>query len=84
MRFSEIEQKEVINTYDGCKLGFVYDIDIDEKTGQVKKFIISKKCKVLGVFGKEQEYHIKWCDVKCIGDDLILIYANTRDILVEF
>ena len=83
VRFSEIKEKEVINVCDGCRLGYVCDMDIDIKTGIIKKLIIPAKGKFFGLFGTEQEYHIKWCDIKCIGDDLILVHANIDDILTD-
>lgn len=83
MRFSEIERKEVINVCDGARLGFVCDADIDIKTGCVKKLIIPAKGKIFGIFGHCLEYHVCWNDIKCIGDDIILISAVTDDILVE-
>lgn len=83
MRISEIERKEVINVSDGCRLGFVCDMEIDTKTGCIKKIIIPAKGKFFGLFGRELEYHICWKDIKCIGDDLILVCVNIDDILVE-
>ena len=83
MRISEIERKEVINVCDGGRLGFVCDVEIVVKTGCIKKLIVPARGKFFGIFGHVQEYHICWCDIKCIGDDLILICANIDDILVE-
>lgn len=83
MRFSEIEKKEVINVCDGARLGFVCDMEIDIKTGCTKKLIIPAKGKLFGIFGNTQEYHICFEDIKCIGEDLILICADINDILVE-
>ncbi len=83
MRISEIERKEVINVCDGCRLGCVCDVEIDIKTGFVKKLIIPAKGKFFGLFGCALEYHICWNDIKCIGDDLILVCVNIDDIIVE-
>ena len=83
MRISELKQKEVINVCDGCRLGFICDMEIDVKCGKIKKIIIPAKGKFFGIFGCEQEYHISWCDIKCIGNDLILVDADIDDILID-
>ncbi len=80
---SEIQQKEVINICDGTRLGFVCDIEINSKTGCIQKLIVPAKSKMFGIFGREQEYHICWNDIKCIGEDLILICVNIDDIVVD-
>lgn len=82
-RIHEIRQKEVINTRDGCRLGFISDIEIDVKSGKVTKIIVPGPGKVLGVFGREQEYQIEWGDIKKIGDDIVLIDTELDDILVD-
>jgi len=83
VRFSEIQQKEVVNVCDGARLGFVCDMEIDIRTGCVKKIIIPASEKFLGVFGKQTEYHIDWGNIKCIGDDIILVSVNIENILID-
>lgn len=82
-RIYEMRQKEVINTKNGCRLGFVSDIDFDIKSGKIIKIIVPGPGKILGVFGREQEYQIKWDDIKRIGDDIVIIEAEADDILVD-
>lgn len=82
-RIYDMKQKEVVNLTDGARFGFISDIDIDPKTGKVKKIIVPGPGKVLGMFGREQEYQISWDEIRKIGDDIILIEVDTEDILVE-
>lgn len=82
-RIYDMKQKEVVNLSDGSRFGFISDIDIDPKTGKVKKIIVPGPGKVLGMFGREQEYQISWEEIRKIGDDIILIEVDTEDILVE-
>ena len=42
VRFSEFQEKEVINACDCCKLGYVEDLVIDEKKGKIEAIIIPK------------------------------------------
>ncbi|WP_250278205.1 YlmC/YmxH family sporulation protein [[Clostridium] colinum] len=80
-RLEDLRQKEVINIKDGARLGFVTDVEINIKTGCVLKIIIAGPCKMLGFFGKETEYVINWCDIKKIGDDIILVDVDVDCVL---
>lgn len=84
VRIYEMRQKEVINTLDGARYGYMSDVEIDNKTGKVEKLIIPGPGKILGMFGREQEYQIKWDKIKKIGDDIILVeIKEDEDILVS-
>ena len=83
MRFFDIRQKEVINIKDGCRMGFVSDMERDKATGGVKRLIIPGPARILGVFGREQEYRVDWANVKQIGDDIILVECETAKALRE-
>ena len=72
-RLEDLRQKEVINIRDGARLGFVFDVDINLKNGCVPKIIVMGDSKFFCFFGKEHEYCISWCDIKKIGDDIILV-----------
>lgn len=80
-RMYELRQKEVINVCDGCRLGYVSDIEIDIKCGTIIKIIIAAPGKVFGIFCCEKEYCIDWCDIVRIGDDIILVDVEMDEIL---
>ena len=82
-RMYELRQKEIINIKDGGRFGYVSDIEIDDESGCIKTLIIPGPGKILGMFGREQEYHVPWDSVKQIGDDLILIECETEKALVD-
>ena len=82
-RMYDMKQKEVINASDGIRFGFVSDVEIDTKTGKIKSFIVPAPGKVLGVFGRDQEYRIEWDEIKKIGEDIILVEVDTKDTLVD-
>ncbi|MDE6357420.1 MAG: YlmC/YmxH family sporulation protein [Eubacteriales bacterium] len=77
-RIADLQEKEVINIRDGIRLGFVSDVEIDTVNGCVLSIIVASSCKVFGIFGTEQEYIIPWCNIKKIGDDIILVDINTE------
>ncbi len=80
-RIEDLKQKEVINIKDGARLGFVSDVDINIKTGCITKIIVAGPCKVFCFWGKDTEYVISWCDIKRIGDDIILVDVDVNCVL---
>ena len=82
MRMYDLRQKEVINLSDGTRYGFVSDLEIDT-AGKIQAIIIPGPGRVLGVFGREQEYRIEWEMIQKIGDDIILVECSTGKVLVE-
>lgn len=75
-KVSDFRQKEVINIHDGKRLGFVYDIEINEQTGRLEAVMVPNS-KILGIFNKEKDYVIPWEKISKIGDDIILVDYNT-------
>lgn len=73
VRLFEFKQKEVINIADGCRLGYVSDIEIDIACGRILKIIIAAPGRVWGIFGCDREYVICWENIKRIGEDIILV-----------
>ena len=65
--------KEVINISDGCRLGFVSDVDIRIPEGQVIAIVVNGPCRFFGLFGRGEEFYIPWECIQRIGDDIILI-----------
>ena len=82
-RMYDLRQKEVINTSDGARFGFVSDLEIDIKTGKITAIIVPGPGRVLGVFGRDQEYRVDWNMIHKIGDDIILVECNTGKVLME-
>ncbi len=80
IRLFDLKQKEVINVSDGGKYGYVEDLEIDKTTGKIKSLIIPITGKMLNLFGKEEEYVIPWEEVKQIGDDLIIVDVDSKEI----
>lgn len=72
-RFSELRCKEVVNTADGCRLGFVEDLELDLCDGRIIALIVPGPCRVLGMFGRTENIVIPWPCIKRIGSDIILV-----------
>lgn len=73
LKASDIRQKEVINITDGRRLGYVYDVEIDFYKGVIDSIIVPGGGKVLGLFGRDDDFVIPWENIKKIGDDIILV-----------
>ena len=73
MSFADLKQKDVINICDGCRLGYVGDVECQLPEGQMTALIVPGPCRFLGLFGREDDYVIPWLCCKRIGDDLILV-----------
>jgi len=79
----DLRQKEVINTADGARYGFISDLEIDVAEGNVVALIVPGPGRVLGVFGRDQEYRIPWDVISKIGEDIVLVDCDTAKVLVE-
>ena len=82
-RLYDLRQKEVINIRDGTRYGFVCDAELDEDTGRITKLIAPGPARLLGMFGREQEYCIPWGSIKQVGADIILVDVETKTILSD-
>ena len=70
----DIRDKEVINIYDGKSLGFVEDIELNLERGTIEGIVVpAAKGGIFHFFKKEDEYYVRWKDIRRIGDDVILV-----------
>lgn len=75
--YFRFKKKEVINICDCKRLGYVGDVEFDICTGCITHLIVPGPGCLCGIFGREKEYVIPFCDVKQIGDDIILVEIRT-------
>lgn len=69
----DFKHKEVININDGKRLGFVQDVTADLKTGVITSIIVPGNNKLLNMFSGNNDIVIPWQNIRCIGDDVILV-----------
>ena len=72
-RFTALRRKEVINLCDGCRLGYVGDVELTVPEGAVKAIIVFGPCRFFGLFGRGEEVYIPWECIQRVGDDIILV-----------
>ena len=72
-RVFDMGYKEVINLYDGARLGYVGDVDIELESGRVTALIIPGRLRLFGLQGREEDSVIPWESIEKIGEDIILV-----------
>lgn len=53
--------------------GYVQDVTADLKTGVITSIIVPGSNKMFNIFGGNNEIVIPWENIKCIGDEIILV-----------
>ena len=70
----DFKHKEVINIKDATRLGYVQDVCADLETGAITYIIVpGEKGKIWNIFKGSNEITIPWKNIRCIGEDLILV-----------
>lgn len=69
----DFKHKEVINIADGKRMGYVQDVTADLETGVITSIIVPSGNKLLNMFSSSNDVVIPWNNIKCIGDDVILV-----------
>ena len=72
----DFKHKEVVNIVDGKRLGFVQDVTADLESGVITSIIVPGNSKLLNLFAGTNDIVIPWQDIKCIGEDIILVEIN--------
>ena len=71
----DFKHKEVVNIVDGKRLGFVQDVTADLESGIITSIIVPGTNKLFSVFSSN-DLVIPWQNIKCIGEDVILVEIN--------
>lgn len=71
MNLSELQQKDIINIFDGRKLGRIVDASVND-TGLIIHFTIEPK-RFFRIFSSKEEVDITFNQIKKIGEDVILV-----------
>lgn len=78
VRFSQIQEKEIIEAGNGRFLGFVVDAEISKETGMIIAFIIEEPKRFLGLWQTEDSRRkVLLEDILIVGKDVILVKENT-------
>lgn len=75
IKLTELQSKEIISTEDGKRLGTVFDLEINPRTGKVTALVLLDR-ETGALFKKSDEIVIPWSQIITIGEDIILITGN--------
>ena len=78
MRLSELQVKDVINVFDGKKVGNIIDAKIDGNDGKMMKLIVEPNKMFRRFFSSKDELEIVWDQIVKIGDDIILVDTRNK------
>ena len=73
---SEMRNKEVINVFDGKRLGFVCDVEVDICDARIISIIVPGECDRF--FSRSENIKIPWACIQHIGEDIIIV--NVKDL----
>lgn len=77
-RVAQLRHKEVINSVTGCRIGTVDDVEVDTVSAKILAIVIYGRGRILGIWGKCEDYVISWDNIVLIGEDTILVKECVR------
>ncbi len=82
MRMVELAGKEIVNVYDGARLGVVGESDmvIDPESGQINAIIIPRRSNLINFWADRQHMVIPWESIKKIGHELIIVELDQTNL----
>ena len=85
MRMVELAGKEIINIYDGARLGVVGDSDmvIDTESGKITSVIIPKKSNLINLWVDRQHMVIPWEAVVKIGFEVMIVDLDQTNLSLK-
>ena len=78
-RLTNLQCKEVICVGDGRRLGFISDVELEVPEGCVSAIVVPGPCRVLGMFGRREDFIIPWKCICRIGPDIVLVDTKPGD-----
>lgn len=79
MRFSSVQEKEIIEATSGKFIGYIVDAEVSETDGMITAFIISAPKKFYHIFqGEESVTKIAFSHILTVGKDVILVKAHNE------
>ncbi|MPM46267.1 hypothetical protein SDC9_92965 [bioreactor metagenome] len=75
-RITDLRDKEIISVSDGCRFGYVGDVEIDLESGRIVALIVPGRLRLFGLLGREEDWVFPWDSVRRFGEDIILVEAD--------
>ena len=71
--FSELRYKEVIDIHTGYRLGYVCDLEFDDREGCLASLVTPGRPRLFGLLGREDDYILPWSSIVRVGTDIVLV-----------
>lgn len=71
--YSELRDKEIIDVHTGFRLGYVCDLELDDREGCVTALITPGRPRLWGLLGREDDYILPWSSIVRVGTDIVLV-----------
>ncbi len=75
IRLSDLTGKNVVNIYDGVRLGAIYEpvVAFDEVTGQLEQLYLGGRNGITGNWSEKNSIAIPWHNVHKIGQEVVIV-----------
>lgn len=75
IRLSELMGKNIVNIYDGVRLGVVQEADIsfDSQNGRLEEMLLPSRGGLYSLFGEKGQLAIPWQSIHKIGREVIIV-----------
>ena len=75
-RIADLRCKEIINVTNGCRYGYVGDVEVDLDSGQICALVVPGRLRLFGLLGREEDRIFPWDSVRRFGEDIILVESG--------
>ena len=79
-RYSTLRCREVINVSDGCRLGYIGDLELNLESGRILALVVPGHGRLFGLLAAAEEYVIPWSCIRRIGEDIVLVDVCLEEI----
>lgn len=59
-RINDFKYKDVVDAADGCRLGYVGDVELDTADARLTAIVIRGRLRLFGLLGREDDLVIPW------------------------
>lgn len=80
IRLSELTGKNVVNFYDGVRLGTIYEpmLSFDVSTGKLEQLFLGGRNGITGNWSEKNSLAIPWNHVQKIGQEVVIVDLGER------
>ncbi|MCR4430568.1 MAG: YlmC/YmxH family sporulation protein [Tepidanaerobacteraceae bacterium] len=81
MRLSELSGKEIVNLYDGARMGIIgnSDLVIDENDGKIIYLLIPNKRMQFFLLNEKNFTEVPWDSIKKVGPDIVILEIDNQN-----